>query len=63
MESTGLSMTEIGQFVWGLQFDIGGPSYSLSMLSLMNNNSNNKKNRYQDLVPNKNPTMKSLLNP
>ncbi|KAI9159908.1 hypothetical protein LWI28_003207 [Acer negundo] len=28
MESTGLSMTEIGQFVWGLQFDIGGSSYS-----------------------------------
>ncbi|TXG69878.1 hypothetical protein EZV62_004813 [Acer yangbiense] len=28
MESTGLSMTEIGQFVWGLQCDIRGPSYS-----------------------------------
>ncbi|KAK1575320.1 hypothetical protein Q3G72_004482 [Acer saccharum] len=28
MESTGLSMTEKGQFVWGLQFDIGGSSYS-----------------------------------
>ncbi|KAK0596554.1 hypothetical protein LWI29_016756 [Acer saccharum] len=28
MESTGLSMTEVGQFVWCLQFDIGGPSCS-----------------------------------